>query len=393
MTRSSFSTKLVKNHMKGLTDKAQRRDESSPSPLLEQLLHNSKSGSSVEQSHHCWRAPAEIHSSSCFLIWLVVSGECESSGKNKWLNIKIFHHRVMSQFSFSLFSEASGQKSIVDKQQFSFMDVDNDAFWRWKELKCQSGCFSAPPGGPPRESWLWETGVGMGRDWRGNGQLQLNVTFTGPSVHSLRSGPLQDLRPDLRGWTIHADLSSQRGQLTGQACSSTVPTGPTAGRRLIPPWFMGTPRLCLCDCSSTEQILQTVHSPPAFSLLQHIVHALTFLSWCRRGGDRCESHWANSGERRLPSLPCSLENPPFYFFIWAPSCRTEPRVWCQKAELIALSQRGLATHHQTGPEMFYWRLLKLSLDNTDKYWATKSLQLCFHPFIDGLKCLRQKGAA
>lgn len=51
-----------------------------------------------------------------------------------------------------------------------------------------------------------------------------------------------------------------------------------------PPWFMGTPQLCLCGCSSTEQILQTVHSLPAFSLLQHIVYALTFLSRCRRGG-------------------------------------------------------------------------------------------------------------
>lgn len=114
------------------------------------------------------------------------------------------------------------------------MDVYNDAFWRWKELKCQSGCFSAPPGGPPRELWLWEIGVGMGRDCRGNGQLQQNVTF----IEVLASFPHIWTGPGPWAWPSWLDLpraasSSQRGQLTGQAWSYIVQTGPTAGGRLI----------------------------------------------------------------------------------------------------------------------------------------------------------------
>lgn len=127
------------------------------------------------------------------------------------------------------------------------------------------------------------------------------------------------------------------------------------------PWFMGTPRLCLCGCSSTEQILQTVHSPPALSLLRHIVCALAFHSDLGGGGEDCsQSHWANSGERSLPSLPCSQENLPFLFFYlssklssWAESLMSESWINCFKP-------KGPATHHQTLPEMFYWRLLKLS---------------------------------
>lgn len=42
----------------------------------------------------------------------------------------------------------------------------------------------------------------------------------------------------------------------------------------------------------------------------------------------------------------------FYFFIWAPSCRAEPRVWCQKAELIALSQRGRPPITKRSPKCF-----------------------------------------
>lgn len=40
----------------------------------------------------------------------------------------------------------------------------------------------SPPGGPPREFWLWGVGVGPGGKWRGNGQLQLNVRFIGLSL-------------------------------------------------------------------------------------------------------------------------------------------------------------------------------------------------------------------
>lgn len=101
---------------------------------------------------------------------------------------------------------------------------------------------------------------------------------------------------------------------------------------------MGTPRLLLCGGSSTEQILQTVHSPPALSLLQHIVCARAFHSgW---GEDCSQSHWANTGERSLPSLLCSQENLPFLFFYWSSKLSSWAGVWCQKAELIALKQRG-----------------------------------------------------
>lgn len=121
---------------------------------------------------------------------------------------------------------------------------------------------------------------------------------------------------------------------------------------------MGTPRLCLCGGSSTEQILQTVHSPPALSLLRHIVCALAFHSgW---GEDCSQSHWANSGERSLPSLLCSQENLPLFlfFFISAPSCRAESLM--SESWINCFKPEGRATHHQTLPEMFYWRLLKLS---------------------------------
>lgn len=121
---------------------------------------------------------------------------------------------------------------------------------------------------------------------------------------------------------------------------------------------MGTLWLCLCGGSSTKQILQTVHSPPALSLLRHIVCALAFHSgW---GEDCSQSHWANSGEKSLPSLLCSQENLAFLFFYlssklsrWARSLMSESWINCFKP-------KGRATHHQTLPEMFYWRLLKLS---------------------------------
>lgn len=117
------------------------------------------------------------------------------------------------------------------------MGVYNDAFWRWKELKCQSGCFSAPPGGPPRELWLWEIRLGMGRVWRGNGQLQLNVTFIGPS--GFIPSRLERSRPSGLTFVVGPSTcsikqsNSQRGELTGRAWSGIVRTGPTAGPHLM----------------------------------------------------------------------------------------------------------------------------------------------------------------
>lgn len=150
--------------------------------------------------------------------------------------------------------------------------------------------FSPPPGGPPRELWLWEIGVGMGRDLRGNGQLQLNVTFIGPSVGFIPSR-LDRSRPSgltfVVGPSTCSIKQSKQPKRSADRPSLVLHSPERADSRTAsdtPPWFMGTPQLCLCGCSSTEQILQTVHSPPAFSLLQHIVYALTFHSWCRRGG-------------------------------------------------------------------------------------------------------------
>lgn len=128
---------------------------------------------------------------------------------------------------------------------------------------------------------------------------------------------------------------------------------------------MGTPWLCLCGRSSTEQILQTVHSPAGpFSPPPHcLCPRISFRMEDGGGRGGCsQSHWANSGERILPSLLCSQENFAFlnFFYLssklssWAQSLMSESWINCFKP-------KGRATHHQTLPEMFYWRLLKLSL--------------------------------
>lgn len=193
--------------MKGFTDKAQRTDESSPSPLLEQLLHNFKSGSSVEQSHHCSRTPAEIPSSSYFLIWLAVSGEFESSGQNKWLNIKIFHHpfpRVMSQFGFS------EMLKLQDKNP-SYI---NSSFLSWtstmtlsegeRSLSVNLDAFQPPLEGHPEScgSGRWGgDGEGLGGQW--STTAKRHIYWPKCWLHSLTSGPVQALGPDLRGWTFY----------------------------------------------------------------------------------------------------------------------------------------------------------------------------------------------
>lgn len=118
-------------------------------------------------------------------------------------------------------------------------------------------------------------------------------------------------------------------------------------RRCLDSWE----HFCLCGSSSTEQILQTVHSPPALSLLRHIVCALAFHSgWGEKIALRATEQTVEKGACHLYSVPrrtCLL-----LFFIWAPSCRAEPRVWCQKAELIALSQRGGPPITNRSPKCF-----------------------------------------
>lgn len=166
------------------------------------------------------------------------------------------------------------------------------------------------------------------------------------------------------------------------------------------PWFMGTPRLCLCGCSSTEQILQTVHSPPALSLLRHIVCALAFHSgwrWGRGGGGialRATEQTVEKGACHLYSVPrrtCLF----LFFYLssklpsWAQSFMSESWINCFKP-------KGRATHHQKkkkkrSPEMFYWRLLKLSQHTRcTNIWSAERVQLCFQPFIYGFQSFQGK---
>jgi len=126
---------------------------------------------------------------------------------------------------------------------------------------------------------------------------------------------------------------------------------------------MGTPRLGLCG-SSTEQILQTVHSPAGLSLLRHIVCALAFHSAVE------EEEWG--GGRRLLSEPlskqcgekkgaCHLYSVPrrtclFFFFLSLfelQAVELSREFDVRKAELIALSQRGGPPITRTLPAMLY----------------------------------------
>lgn len=266
------------------------------------------------------------------------------------------------------------------------MEMYNDAFWRWKELRRHSGCLSDLLPGHPESSG--SAGFGAGTGQRSTTAKRLTYWLK----RHLRSPTFEvrkhSMSPEL--WVLLRSSGGATCSLHRQQAKHSEPSGSPDGTvvcqmtlkrpRVVssggwwasikkapetPPWFMGTPRLCLCGRSSAEQILQTAHSPTApFSPPAHcLCPRISFRPGCGWGGGGwcSQSHWANRAERSLPSLPCSQENLSlFIFFTWAPSCRAEPRVWCQKAELIALSQRGPATHHQTSPEMFYWRLLQLS---------------------------------
>lgn len=68
-------------------------------------------------------------------------------------------------------------------------------------------------------------------------------------------------------------------------------------------------------------------------------------------------------EQTVEKGACHLYSVPrrtclFYFFISAPSCRAESLM--SESWINCFKPEGRATHHQTLPEMFYWRLLKLS---------------------------------
>ena len=112
------------------------------------------------------------------------------------------------------------------------------------------------------------------------------------------------------------------------------------------------------------------------------------------------SHFIQAEGGRLLSEPlckqcrkgaCHLYSVPrrtclFYFFIWAPSCRAEPRVWCQKAELIALSQRGGPPITKRSLKCFIEIIKAFPLHKVYKYWAAESVQ----PFIYGSESFQGK---
>lgn len=111
------------------------------------------------------------------------------------------------------------------------------------------------------------------------------------------------------------------------------------------------------------------------------------------GGEDCsQSHWANSGEKSLPSLLCSQENLPFLIFFYLSSKRSS---WAQslmsESWINCFKPKGRATHHQTLPEMFYWRLLKLShYTRCTNIGQQKGSGSCFQPFIYGFESFQGK---
>ena len=93
-----------------------------------------------------------------------------------------------------------------------------------------------------------------------------------------------------------------------------------------------------------------VASPPLSKYSKLLILCQPFLS-C--GTLFVPSHFFQAGgkialratEQTVEKGACHLYSVPrrtcffIFFFIWAPSCQAEPRVWCWKSELIALSQR------------------------------------------------------
>lgn len=78
------------------------------------------------------------------------------------------------------------------------------------------------------------------------------------------------------------------------------------------------------------------------------------------GGDCSQSHWANSGERSLPSLLCSQENLPFLFFYLSSKLSSWARSLMSESWINCFKPKGRARRLQMLHEMFYRRLLKLS---------------------------------
>ena len=79
----------------------------------------------------------------------------------------------------------------------------------------------------------------------------------------------------------------------------------------------------------------------------------------------------------------------FYFFLFQLQA-VELRVWCQKAELIALSQRGGPPITKRSPKCLLEIIKAFPLHKVDKYWAAESAQLRFQPFIYGFKSFQGK---
>lgn len=251
------------------------------------------------------------------------------------------------------------------------MEMYNDAFLRWKELKRHSGCLSDLR--PPRELRVRRLFFVVGiKIWRGNGQLLLNVSVINPNAIHTHTSP-----SPLLFWR---DIGTQHSATCGS--NSSEWNQARAGHLTVQ--FSGEQRLFASCCrpagdaerererergagfhgnASARPLWLLLHwantphcsfpagpfSPPAHCVPSH------FIQPREEGGLLSEPLSKQWGEKRS----CHLYSVPrrtclfllFLFELQAVGLSREFDV--REAELIALSQRG-GTHHQTLPEMFYW---------------------------------------
>lgn len=254
------------------------------------------------------------------------------------------------------------------------MEMYNDAFLRWKELKRHSGCLSDLR--PPRELRVRRLFFVVGiKIWRGNGQLLLNVSVINPNAiqspptHTHPQAPFYFdgiSGPNIQPRAAQTHLNETRPEPVTWRYSSQENSG--YSRRVVGPpatqrererergaGFHGNasarPLWLLLHWANTPHCSFPAgpFSPPAHCVPSH------FIQPREEGGLLSEPLSKQWGEKRS----CHLYSVPrrtclfllFLFELQAVGLSREFDV--REAELIALSQRG-GTHHQTLPEMFYW---------------------------------------